>query len=766
MPHAALKLIPGVDQNRTPALNEAGISQSNLIRFVPDRNGVALPQKLGGWTKFYDQPMTAVVRALWAWADTNSDRYLGIATEDGLFTLKDAPGQSAINRSPQVYNASPTMSFATTNGLSTVIITDTGSNITSFDSIYLQTPVSIGGIVLFGFYSCTAVTSDSYSILSTNIIGIPRPATATATGGATPVLATTSGSAYVDVTLNNHGYSVGSTFPVLIPTTVGGITLYGNYEVTKVTSANVFSIIAENTAGSTASVSMNAGDPAIVYYIGQSASPVSVGYGAGGYGAGGYGSGVTSTGSRTFTVTNASCVGTTATVTFSGKYQVPIGSTVTITGVTPSGYNSASGVPWVVTANSIGTSTSTISFTVPSTLGAYVSGGSISVIRFAYYEVEDWTLDNWGEYLIAGHKGGDIFYFDPTGGGQYFSVVPNAPIVNEGYFVAMPERQIIAYGSSFTGIQDPLLVRWCDIGNFTSWIGTVVNQAGSFRIPKGSRIVGGMQGPQQGLLWTDLGVWSMQYVNLPLVWSFNEIGTGCGLIGQKACASMNGVIYWMGQSQFYTLSGGGVQTIPCPIWDVIFQDIDTAYAQNIRCAPNSRFGEIAWYYPTTGSNGVPNKYVKFNTQLGVWDYGTLTRTAWIDQSVLGPPIGSGGNNYIFQHETSPDADGQVLAASVQTGYFAISEGDMLTFLDQLWPDMKWGYFGGTQNASVKLTFYVADYPGQTPRIHGPYTVSQASTYVTPRLRGRLVAIRIENDDVGTFWRLGNIRYRMQPDGKF
>jgi hypothetical protein len=52
MPHASVKLIPGVDQRRTPALNEAGISESNLIRFVPDRQGYGLVQKLGGWKSY------------------------------------------------------------------------------------------------------------------------------------------------------------------------------------------------------------------------------------------------------------------------------------------------------------------------------------------------------------------------------------------------------------------------------------------------------------------------------------------------------------------------------------------------------------------------------------------------------------------------------------------------------------------------------------------------------------------------------------------
>ena len=51
MAHASVKLNPGVDQNETPALNETGISTSNLIRFIPDRVQGALTQKLGGWTK-------------------------------------------------------------------------------------------------------------------------------------------------------------------------------------------------------------------------------------------------------------------------------------------------------------------------------------------------------------------------------------------------------------------------------------------------------------------------------------------------------------------------------------------------------------------------------------------------------------------------------------------------------------------------------------------------------------------------------------------
>jgi hypothetical protein len=138
MPHASLKLIPGVDQNRTPALNEAAISESNLIRFVPDRNGLGLPQKIGGWTSYLPTPMTAIVRALWAWADTNNERWLAIGAENGVYSFD---GTEVEDVSPQSYVANPAMDFNTTSGSNEVEIDDIGSNITSFDSIFLSTHV-------------------------------------------------------------------------------------------------------------------------------------------------------------------------------------------------------------------------------------------------------------------------------------------------------------------------------------------------------------------------------------------------------------------------------------------------------------------------------------------------------------------------------------------------------------------------------------------------------------------------------------------------
>lgn len=702
MPHATLKLIPGVDQNRTPALNEAALSESQLIRFVQDRQGLGLPQKLGGWTRYYPNALAAIPRAMLAWQDTNGEKYLAVGCETApnianlgapIYVINDG---LAKNLTPQVERSNVAVDVTTTTSSNAVVITDAGSNITNYDSVFVLTHISVGGIIIFGFYRTYQVSANTYEIYLFDTLGNPLiPLSAVSNGGAVAEFDTTSGSSVVEVTLADHGYSVGDTYPILVSTSVGGVTLLGNYSVRQVISSSQFTINAQQEAASTANAFINGGDAAYNYYYAFGPLVTGTGFGAGGYGTGGFGSGIT-----------------------------------------------------------------------------IIPGGGIGL------DALDWTLDNWGEILIAcpnglnfgaavsSPLGGPIYQWSPQVNSPTLDVIPEAPVANAGIFVAMPQRQIIAWGSTFNGVQDPLLIRWCDIENYEQWIALPTNQAGSYRIPKGSKIVGCIQGPQQGLIWTDLALWAMQYVGPPYVYSFNEIGTGCGLISPKAAASLNGVIYWMSQSQFFMYANGGVQGIQCPIWDVIFQDLDTTNLDKIRIAVNSRFNEVAWFYPTMSNGGEINAYVKYNVGLNQWDFGTLSRTAWINQSVLGPPIGATPEGLIYQHETSQNADGFPMTSYFQTGYFTLSDGDVLTYIDQFWPDAKWGYYEGVQDANLLLTFYVLNYPGDTPKVYGPYDVVQTTQYIVPRFRGRLVSIKIESNDIDSFWRMGAMRYRFAPDGKF
>ena len=696
MPHASIKFVPGADVNETPALNESGISQTQLVRWIYDRKQGAIIQKLGGWTKFYANPTTMVVRALAAWEDTQGNAHLAYGTETGggSAQLGVVTSGTGLDVTPRLTADDITAAAVAVSGSSLVTITDaTTSGITLYDTVYIATHIAVGGLVLFGQYATDPdgfIGATSYTIQAVDALGSPKAATSNSSSPVLPLFTTVASNPSVTVTLPNHGYTTDSEFPVLLSTTVGGATFFGHYPVQTVVDANNFTITANTVPTASTTGRLNGNLAHYIYGFGVGAVPGGTGYGIGGYGRGGYG------------------VGT-------------------------------------ATAPAVGTA----------------------------IDATDWTLDNWGEILIAcpvrtevGPKYQPIYQWDPESGAPTATIIPEAPPVNDGVFVAMPQRQIVAWGSTFNGIQDPLLLRWCDVGNYSVWAGTVTNQAGSYRIAKGSRIVGCLQTPQQGLIWTDIGVWAMQYTGPPYVYALNEIGAGCGLIGRKAMGTINGSVFWMGPSQFFTLGANGVEPVPCPIWDVIFQDLDQTQPDKIRCAVNSRFGEITWYYPTIGSGEV-NAYAKFNILLNAWDFGTLGRSAWIDQSVLGPPIGADPTTkYLYQHETSPDADGQPMLSSFQSGYAALSDGDQKMYIDQVWPDMKFGYYGGTQGASVSLTFYVADYPGDVPKTYGPYQITSDVAFISPRFRGRLVSVGLASSDAGSFWRLGNIRYRVKPDGVF
>jgi hypothetical protein len=224
----------------------------------------------------------------------------------------------------------------------------------------------------------------------------------------------------------------------------------------------------------------------------------------------------------------------------------------------------------------------------------------------------------------------------------------------------------------------------------------------------------------------------------------------------------------MGLSNFYRYAGSGVEVVPCPVWDFVFQNLNTAFVQNVRAMPNTGFNEVGYLFPTLASaSGECDAYVKQNiSEPGQpWDYGYLARSAWTDQNVFGAPIGATPSGVIYQHETGNDAAGQPMAWSYTTGYFRIGEGEDYAFVDQWIPDFKYGEFGQATTAQIQMTFSVLDYPGATPRTYGPYTVTQATQFITTRFRGALVSITFSGNDLGSFSRLGYVRYRYSVQGR-
>lgn len=667
MPLAPIRFKPGINVDWTPTLNEGGWADANRVRW---RDGQV--EQLGGWVRYFSAPMPGIPRTLHPWESLASDHYLAIGTDSSLLTLTNGV---LVNRTPIVSEDDVTPDFSTTDGDTLVTVGDVGSNTADGQYIGITIPVSVGGIVLHGTYEVvTAVSADVYTINAASA------ATATvANGGAVPVFDTTNTSSVVLVTLADHTYGIGDTFTVEVSTSVGGLTLLGDYTVQTVPDADTFTIDAGSAASSTATASENSGDAHLVYYV-TSAPMVltSGGYGVGPYGIGPYG----------------------------------IGGPATIS---------------------------------PHSFGV-------------------WSLDNWGEVLIACVYTGGLYLWSPSGIDVEATAIPNAPTINTGAFVSTPTQILFAFGSETGGVQDPLLIRWSDVSDYTVWTASSTNQAGSYRISSGSRIVAGVQAPSRAFIWTDLDLWSVTYVGPPFVFGFQKIANQCGAMSQNCIVSLDDVLYWLSPGEFNMLSGAGVTGIPCPVWDALWQDLDQANADKITAASNSEFDEVAWYYPSlSGGTGEVDRYVKYNTTEKTWDIGALDRTAWTDQSMLGPPIGGDTAGFLYQHEIGTTADGAAMGSWIQSGRVMLSEGDVSGFVDWFIPDARWGEFGAAQDSSMTVTLTAYSYPNESPRTKGPYTISADTPWFTTRLRGNQLAVRF--DGVSGFWRLGNCRARIAPAGR-
>lgn len=277
-----VKLKPGVSVDWTPTLNETGISQSQLVRF---RDGLC--QKYGGWQKFYPFALSGVPRDLHAWQDLNAVDHLAVGTTTSFNIIT---GSSLQNITPQTLITNFAPNFSTVMGTNIVTVQDSNiATVTTFDSVFFNTPIAVGGIILSGLYPINVVTgATTYKILAaTNATSTVNNA------GAVPVFTPTSGSAIVSVALAANGMAVGNIIVFSIPTTSAGITISGAYPATSITDANDFLIQLNAQATSSTPFSMNGGNAQLVYYIALGPPAVGSGYGLGGYGLGGYGTGTT-----------------------------------------------------------------------------------------------------------------------------------------------------------------------------------------------------------------------------------------------------------------------------------------------------------------------------------------------------------------------------------------------------------------------------------------------------------------------------------------
>jgi hypothetical protein len=412
-----------------------------------------------------------------------------------------------------------------------------------------------------------------------------------------------------------------------------------------------------------------------------------------------------------------------------------------------------------------------------------------------------WSLDNLGNKLIATINGGESFEWNanPTAATDTrATIISGAPTASAFSLVSTPDRHLIFFGTETTigtsSTQDPMFIRFSSQEDINTYAPSATNTAGTQRLADGSKIMGAIRGRDAIYIWTDTALFIMRFVGPPFTFSFQQVGTNCGLIGQNAAVEVDGAAYWMSENGFFRYTGK-LESLPCLVEDFVFDDINTTPKQHINAGLNNLFGEVMWFYPSSDS-GTVNKVVTYNyldssAERPVWTTGTLARSAWQDSAVFGKPHATDYNssgttattdvNYIFgnsdgtstyyEHETGLNQvkEGQTSAitANIESGDFDIGQqglagdGEFMMKIRRVIPDFL------AQTGDTRVTLNLRDFPNdsQASSSLGPFTITSGTQKIDTRARARSISLKIDNTSTGQFWKVGTFRIDYQPDGR-
>ena len=392
-----------------------------------------------------------------------------------------------------------------------------------------------------------------------------------------------------------------------------------------------------------------------------------------------------------------------------------------------------------------------------------------------------WSLDNFGEDLIATVLNGGTFIWDTSGGtGVRATALSNAPTASRFSIVSTDTRHLLIFGTETTigdpTTQDDLLFRFSDREDATDYTPVSTNEAGSLRISDGSRIMGAVKSSGQILLWTDTSMHGIQFVGTPFTFGLRQLGANCGLIAQHAAIEVNGRAYWMSDDSFY-MYDGVVKKMPCSVQDYVFDDMSYTNRNDIACGLNTAFNEIIWYYPSANATQI-DRAVAYNYLENTWYTLSLGRTTWLGAYVYEQPIATeydaslsannstilgltAGASYVYEHESGNNqADGTAITAFLTSGSVEIADGDELMSVSRLVPD-----FDNLAN-TMTATLTLEQYPQSAANVTTTGSITSTTEKIDVRGRGRAVKIKYETNTVNdTAWRLGSTKLQLRPDGR-
>ena len=208
MPLTNLEFQPGINKESTDYAAKGGWVDGNLVRFRKGR-----VEKVGGWQKHGTNTFLGVARALHSFISLGGTRFLGLGTTFKYY-IEEGDAYNDITPIRSTTSAGD-VTFAATNGSSTITVTDTNHGAVTNDFVTFSGAATLGGnvtaTVLNQEYQILLVTgTNTYTITAKDTDGATVTANSSDSGnGGSSVVGAYQINVGLDTYVSSSGWGVG-----------------------------------------------------------------------------------------------------------------------------------------------------------------------------------------------------------------------------------------------------------------------------------------------------------------------------------------------------------------------------------------------------------------------------------------------------------------------------------------------------------------------------------------------------------------------------
>jgi len=263
-----------------------------------------------------------------------------------------------------------------------------------------------------------------------------------------------------------------------------------------------------------------------------------------------------------------------------------------------------------------------------------------------------WSMTSFGKRIIATNYTDPIQTYLAGTDTAFSDLSANAPRARYAAVV----KDFLMLGNTVDSLDGAVQYRlgWPAIGDPTNWpvwgSNTAIELQSDFQdlvetdLGEITQVVGGHLSAADGAAFCERGIYRIQYAGSPDIFSFQVAEGAAGtdsslsvvmrrLIDSSGVA--HAVCYYLGTDGFYAFDGTSSTSIGGQKVDrFFFGDLDVNYLRNVQGTYDPTRKLIFWFYHGHGNNGLFNRAIVFNWELGRWSLLDLTPypVEWVEST--------------------------------------------------------------------------------------------------------------------------------------